>query len=438
MSLDTSSAIESPLRAKTADIYRGGIIHTIFPSNLELLPNTNQLWEIDMAYGELSTLGFGSPLIQRCAFFGRVDGVETNHFRICKDSPLQVDKQSSIRRQTFFNVNQFKTGYATHGLFPYRGKFHPQLVKAIMNIIRLESEETVLNPMAGSGTVSIEAALNGIHSIAVDISPFCSLMTRAKTEALTVDSAQLRADFELAAGSADALGITGTRQIDLFHHQAAQDLFRDAATLDMKHRDIVLLAHLDAMGYAARRVNKTASQLFGVISDRYLSAIERFQTVRAELGLSMGNVDVRTDDARALPLADASVDAIITSPPYSFAVDYAENDRPQLEYLGYDIDDLKRSMVGLTGGKAVHARVAQYFADMRTIFGELARVLKRGRHCVVVIGSNEIQTGGIRHDVEFAKYAREVGFQLSWDMIRPIEGIRNSMRDEHVMFFRRC
>lgn len=416
--------------------YQGGIIKTIFPNGLELLPNTNQLWEIDMAYGEMEALGSKKKLIERAAFFGRVDGKETYHYKICKASPLQVDKESSIRRQTFFDVNQFKTGYATHGLFPYRGKFHPQLIKGILNILRIKKGETVLDPMAGSGTVCIEAAINGIHSIGIDVSPFCSLMTRAKAEALRVDIQDLKAVLKEAIAEIDT--VKGKVYQGVLFEVEAQPRRQFLKTEEQeKYREILLLCYLDAMGYAARRVNKTANQLFPVIVERYLAAIEQFQIVREELGLELGKVDVRTGDARKLDIPDNSVDAIITSPPYSFAIDYAENDRPQLEYLGYNTDSLKTRMIGLIGGQSVQSRVKEYFKDTRTVFCEMARVLRPGRCCVAVIGSNEIQTGGIRHEVEFAKFGREVGFKLFWNMVRPIEGIRNSMRDEYVMFFQK-
>jgi DNA modification methylase len=416
--------------------YQGGILKTIFPDWLQLLPNTNQLWEIDMAYGEKETLRTKKNLIERSSFFGRVDGEETYHYKICKASPLQVDKDSSIRRQTFFDVNQFKTGYATHGLFPYRGKFHPQLIKAILNIIRVKRDETVLDPMAGSGTVCIEAAINGIHSIGIDVSPFCSLMTRAKTQALKVEIDDLKALLRESVEEIKAIKEKGY-QSGLFAVEPQSKRSFLKTEEQAKYREIVLLCHLDAMGYAARRVNKTGNQLFPVIVDRYLAAIEQFQIVREELGLKLGNVDVRTGDAHKLDIPDNSIDAIITSPPYSFAIDYAENDRSQLEYLGYNIEELKTRMIGLIGGKSVQSRVKEYFKDMRTVFFEMARVLRSGHCCVVVIGSNEIQTGGIRHEVEFAKFGEEVGFKLFWKMVRPIEGIRNSMRDEYVMFFQK-
>jgi hypothetical protein len=290
--------------------------------------------------------------------------------------------------------------------------------------------------MAGSGTLCIEAAINGINSIGIDVSPFCSLMTRAKTEALDVDVQKLKGVFE---GKLDEVAASHDRpdQGPLFQDTPEGRRTPLKSERD-RYRDILLLCYLDAMGYAARRVNKTGRELFPVVAERYLAAIEQFHSVKQELGLELGKVEVHTGDCRRLDMADDSVDAIVTSPPYSFAIDYAENDRPQLEYLGYEPNLLKEQMIGLIGGRSIQARVRKYFQDMRHIFSEMARVLKKRKCCVVVIGSNEIQTGGIRHDVEFAKFGDEVGFKLFWKMVRPIEGIHNSMRDEYVMFFQKA
>jgi SAM-dependent methyltransferase len=309
-------------------------------------------------------------------------------------------------------------------------------VKAILNLIGVQRGETVLDPMAGSGTLCIEAAINGIHSIGIDVSPFCVLMMRAKTQALDVNANSLAGELN---GLLDRGDSSGPRRYPgkLFREHGTRGHSLIDKLKKAEHGEIAMLCYLDAMGYAARRASKTATELLPVIVGRYLAAIRHFQVVKEDLGIVLGRVDVRAGDARTLDLPDDSVDAIVTSPPYSFAIDYAENDRPQLEYLGYDIGELKTTMVGLTGGRSKSARIAEYFKDMRRIFGEMARVLKPGRCCVVVIGSNEIQTGGIRHEVEFAKFGDEVGLELYWNMVRPIEGIHNSMRDEYVMFFKK-
>jgi tRNA G10 N-methylase Trm11 len=54
------------------------------------------------------------------------------------------------------------------------------MIKAIMNIIGLKKNDIVLDPMCGSGTTNVEAALMGINSVGVDISPFCILMASVK------------------------------------------------------------------------------------------------------------------------------------------------------------------------------------------------------------------------------------------------------------------
>lgn len=56
-----------------------------------------------------------------------------------------------------------------------------------MNILDIKPGHTVLDPMAGSSTVAVEANLLGIDAISVDLSPFCELMGKVKTFALDLD-----------------------------------------------------------------------------------------------------------------------------------------------------------------------------------------------------------------------------------------------------------
>ena len=74
---------------------------------------------------------------------------------------------------------------------------------------------------------------------------------------------------------------------------------------------------------------------------------------------------------------------------------------------------------------------------MQTIFAEMSRVLRNDRFFVIVIGSNEIQTGGILFDKELISFAPRFGFSLEKSMLKPIRGIQNSMTDEYVLFFRK-
>ena len=127
-----SSSLGSPLQS---------IEQALFPIGYKLLVGTSQIYELELALAESKVLS-REDLLLRGAYFESIDGLKTHHFRMCAVSPLQVDSASSARRRTFFEANLFKTGYATHGLFPYRGKFHPQLIKAVVKTGRTRRNQS--------------------------------------------------------------------------------------------------------------------------------------------------------------------------------------------------------------------------------------------------------------------------------------------------------
>jgi hypothetical protein len=424
-------------------LYRTSFIEVLFGSRYELLPQVSQRYEIDLAYGETQSLS-DDELVTRSAYLHKVGGRVTHHYQICQSRPVQVDPDLK-HRQNFFDANAFGVGYATHGLFPYRGKFHPQMIKGIMNIIGLKPGDTVLDPMAGSGTTLIEASIIGVNSIGFELSPFACLMARAKLAGLHMDCSGFLKLTEMADNIFSHFDQQSKVIETLFDHAE-----RNGPPVALKElegsearRELVLLAFLDAMGYATRRKTKKARELFAVVLRRYLAAVQQFNVVRDELGLALGKGQVICGDARQLDLRDDSVDAVIFSPPYSFAIDYVANDELQLKYLGLDPAALSARMVGLIGGQGrsmaerIRNRVEHYYRDMETIIGHCSRVMRKGACCVIVIGSNTNQTGGIRLEEKMIEFAAAKGMPLHKVITREIEGIRNTMREEYVLIFRK-
>ncbi len=419
----------------------------LFPSGYKLLVGTSQSYELELAAAESRALT-RQEVVERGAYFDSVDGVKTNHYHMCVVSPVQVDAKSSARRKTFFQANLFKTGYSTHGLFPYRGKFHPQMIKAIINIIGLKPGDTLLDPMMGSGTACLEASLQGANAVGVDASPFCKLMARAKQLGATASPADLETLLEDVDQIFDRFH-RADDQRSLFgapEAERALDEVADEASVD-DFDAFLLLCYLDSVGYAARRKNKTVRELFPVVFQRYVAAVQQFAQIRDEQSIELGNAEYKVGDARdlrAAGIADDSIDGIVTSPPYSFAIDYLDNDAGQLAYMHVDIEDLRDRMIGLRG-VSLKERVRNYLADMSTMLSEGARVLKRGRYMVIVVGTNSNQlkrvTGTDEEDLqidrEFVRMGRDFGLELVRDVIHPIEGIRNTMRDEHLLFLRK-
>ena len=409
-----------------SDILTESSVRTrLFGQRSELLPSVTELFELDMAYLEQKILD-EQALIERSAYFKTVNGKPTKHFLRCSRKTEATQGRSAVAK-AYFEEGQFSTGYATHGLFPYRGKFHPQLIRGIFNVLGIKEKETILDPMCGSGTANIEAALMGINSIAVDVSPFCRIMTKAKYDSLTVDK--------------ETLLKLKTKPDQLFEFFIKGDVSRRVAKLNSPEKvtayEISLLAFLDAMGYARRVSSRTHKELFSTVLTRYLTTIEDVQSNPLFDKTKLGSLKILDNsDATNLEIEDRSIDAVITSPPYSFALDYVQNDAPQLAYLGYNIEELRTKMIGLKG-RSKNEKLATYFSDMARVCSEVSRVLKKERFFVIIIGSNTNQTGGIRLEGKIIDVCKVAGLNLIKSILKPIKGMRNTMKDEYILFFRK-
>src|SRR4051812_36391097 len=67
----------------------------------------------------------------------------------------------------------------THYLFRYPAKFHPPVVRALIEKYT-EPGDVILDPFCGSGTLLVEAATMNRRSIGLDIDPVAVAVTNAK------------------------------------------------------------------------------------------------------------------------------------------------------------------------------------------------------------------------------------------------------------------
>ena len=106
---------------------------------------------------------------KEAAYYKRVDKKKTFYSKLCK---IQ-----------YKNFNR-GTGYLTHGFDMYRGSFHGQMIRALINYCNLNKDDIILDPFCGSGTTLIEASLLGLKSIGIDINPIACLSSKVKVESL--------------------------------------------------------------------------------------------------------------------------------------------------------------------------------------------------------------------------------------------------------------
>lgn len=392
--------------------------------DLVLLDNVQFIYELALAELELESFGvrfeitnglrrfrlLGSEddveLVRRLAYFRSVKGTETNYFRL-----IQFNQTRS--------VNQ----YLTHWIYPYKGKFHPQMIRALLNCLGLKKSETILDPFIGSGTTALESQLLGVNCIGIDVSPLCVLQSKVKTESVEVVNRidETRNHVDQASGS------------QLFGEQPDLDETINAIQ-DEKVRNFYTIAKLVSVSDKTRR-GKEFQKSFATNLDLMVRSVKDYSLARDELGLALGAVDIKQGDARALPIKDNSVDGIITSPPYSIALDYVDNDKHSLQEMGYNIDELREGFIGVRG--TGNRRIELYDEDMRKSLAEMYRVLRPGRLAAIVIGNatyqgNEVET------VQFTiKEAESLGLRLVKNMDKIIFGLYNVMRKENILIFQK-
>ncbi|MEK7399794.1 MAG: hypothetical protein AAB116_22870, partial [Candidatus Poribacteria bacterium] len=108
----------------------------------------------------------------------------------------------------------------------------------------------------------------------------------------------------------------------------------------------------------------------------------------------------------------------------------------QLNYLGYNVENIKNKMIGLIG-KNKQERLENYFNDMDIVCSEIARVLKPNKYFIMIIGSNTNQTGGIRLEGKIIESCEKYGLKLVKSILKPIKGMRNTMKEEYILFFKK-
>lgn len=443
----------TPVTDSLKNILSKNMATSLLPEHFELVPQLNEVYELELAFYESQILS-EEEILQNGAYFASVNGRPTRHFLMCQGEPLKLADHSSSRLKSFFKTNQFKTGYATNGLFPYRGKFHPQMIKGLINIMGCKPGDTVLDPMMGSGTVLIEATLMGMDSIGIDASPFCSFMTKAKIDGLKVPVNNLKAalvNFDSTFNYfLEKMGEPEVskpkRQAELFgNHSVNATPKLPYGCKRQDTQDFLMLAFLDAKGYSERSKRKSLREQFHAILERYIFVAEKIQAVLNGFQDELGAANPRTGDARNMDIDDETIDGIIFSPPYSFAIDYLENDAYHLNAIGVDIDKLRESMVGLRGKRPLE-KYQTYLSDMDKIISECARVLKPSKICSIVVGTNNNQISKILKVTpeevkglhrQLAEMAQNHGMSLVRNIERQITGMANTMRTEFIVMLQK-
>lgn len=378
---------------------------------LKLLDNIQFIYELALARLELQSIKpelkvtndfreFSVPntkdfdkLKKRLAYFKTINNTYTDYYYLQKYNQTK-------------SVNQF----ITHWIYPYKGKFHPQMIRALLNIIKMKKGEILLDPFVGSGTAILEAQLLGIDSIGIDISPLCVLISKVKTESIdALEEIKKYKDLYLYKKNGQK---SNNEKVKNFYQVAE------------------MMAHSDQ---SRRGMNFENSYINDSL--KMLASVEDYSTAKKQLGLELGQTKVIHGDTRRIKLKDKSIDGIITSPPYSIALNYVANDSHSLSALGYNLNQIKEDFIGVRGTGSDKFKL--YDEDMEKAYSEMYRVLKKGKYCVIVIGNVTFQTKEIDTAQNVINYCEHIGFKTIKKMAKIIYGLYNVMQKEYILIFQK-
>ena len=120
-------------------------------------------------------------LANRLTYVSRIDG----------DRGLSETQQSCLEMTARKGAARQATRYSVHGLHEYKGKFNPQVARALLNMLGIMPGHRVLDPFCGSGTTLVECAHLGASGYGTDINPLAVFVSNAKLQALATPAAEM-------------------------------------------------------------------------------------------------------------------------------------------------------------------------------------------------------------------------------------------------------
>lgn len=380
-----------------------------------------------------------------------------------------------------------RTAYATHNLHSFPAKFPPQLPRKFI-LSLTEPGDTVLDPMAGSGTTLLEARLAGRHAIGFDIDPLALLLCRVKLSPLSADQAasQGMAVVRQAQASASAERGQLSAALDAYFDPKTRDFVDYWFPTESQMELIALVNAIEQVDNVAIRdfLRLTLSATIitksgGVSLARDLahtrphkdvtlpirSAIASFEK-RLQQNLASvarlphldGYSHVEYGDAQRLTLPDESVDLIVTSPPYAAnAIDYMRAHKFSLVWLGYPLEALSQKRKEYIGGEATDGfsleplpgqtqaivellratdakkarAVHRYYSEATRFLGAMYRVLRPGKAAVIVVGTSTFKGHNIHIQDCLAEIGEQAGFGLAAIATRRLDRNKRMMPARH-------
>lgn len=344
-------------------------------------------------------------------------------------------------------------------LFSYYAGYSSVFASTLLASLALPRRALLLDPWNGSGITTYTARRFGFRSLGQDLNPVMILISRAEllspsdvgclvplADGIVARARAIRVratDDDPLAGWFDLAAVSALRSIEeALALELGKASVRRARSEPFKadSRDSVLSFFYVVLFEVARKLlsrfrssNPTWIKRLG--TNRHATASrEKVRTSFAEIAKALTSVlavhsfdvddkvatsKIRLGDSRKLDIRTASVDMVLSSPPYCTRIDYAVATAVELAILGVSQQkffDLRRNLIGTSAIESRTIQVSkswgetcrrfllrlrkhrskasatyyyknhlQYFDALYRSIGELSRVLKKGGLCAIVM-----------------------------------------------------
>lgn len=381
-----------------------------------------------------------------------------------------VTLEATVRAALSVSGDEASVRKHVHAFHSYPARLHPQTAEHLISGLTAAGD-TVLDPFCGSGTVPLEAILQGRAALGTDLNPLSVALTSLKTRAPKpserehwLETAEQVAEFanERRLDKAPPLKRYSSEDRQLFDPHMLLELDSLSAGIKQVEATRTQAALRLVLSSIVTKVSRRPGDSSGKVVPKRLAggfAIRMFVARTRELCSQFGELDALLPgppkskafeaDARELkPIQTSSVDLIVCSPPYPGVYDYYEHHRVRLAFAGISEGRFKQAEIGsrrqLTALLGPEARKT-WERDLAQVLSAAARVLKPGKLMCCVLGDVALPGVTVRGDESIAGIAGRGGMEVVavGSQERPVfhrnteNGFRQRTRAEHLVLVRR-
>lgn len=316
-------------------------------------------------------------------------------------------------------------------VFPYYAGFSYDWAFDKISTLDLPSDARILDPWNGSGTTTLAAQNCGYSAIGIDLNPVANFVATLRIAAHQDDLIVISSD-SIAIDTRITEGDPLLAWFDTFTVRWIRSWTTYLKQLSLRRSSLAYIALFRVLREKTKAFEgsnptwvkraKSSDDLVSISRqdlDRLVVAEQEKIASRCEATIpNSARVGLVQANSGNLPIPDASIHSILTSPPYLTRIDYAVAYARELALLGVDIAQdraLRESLMGTTlirknvslnvglgplAHKTLEAieghsskasqgyyrkQAVQYFNDLIFSLDEMTRVVKRGGRLLLVV-----------------------------------------------------